>query len=165
MTTATGALPLPAILFPSQPDSPKTVAPFAALIQQIGARRLWMGQSLKAETHQVLAHLAGMGHSVPVGTSVTLMPLRHPYEAALQARSLALITGHAVVAGYGASAPGFVRSLTGAPYASPRSAARDYLTSVRSLLDGEIVELPGPQLPPRPLAAARRADPVRQPDG
>ncbi|MFD6969542.1 F420-dependent peptide dehydroalanine reductase LxmJ [Streptomyces sp. NPDC059979] len=134
----------PAVLYPLQPDHPELVAPFASLVQRSGARRLWMCQSFKAETHQVLAHLAGMGHTVPVGTSVTLLPLRHPYEAALQARSLALITGQPVVAGFGIGNPDFVAGLTGSPYASPRTAVRDYLSSVRSLLDGETVRHEGP---------------------
>ena len=113
-------------------------------MQRTGARRLWLCQSFKAETHQVMAYLAGMGHNVPLGTSVTLLPLRHPYEAALQARSLALLTGEPVVAGYGIGNPGFVAGLTGSPYASPRTAVHDYLTSVRALLDGERVEHDGP---------------------
>ncbi|MER5806757.1 F420-dependent peptide dehydroalanine reductase LxmJ [Streptomyces sp. NPDC002033] len=135
---------LPAVLYPLQPDHPELVAPFAALVRRSGARRLWLCQSFKAEPHQVLAHLAGMGHAVPVGTSVTLLPLRHPYEAALQARSLALVTGRPVVAGFGIGNPGFVAGLTGSPYASPRTAVRDYLATVRALLDGETVALEGP---------------------
>lgn len=135
---------IPAVLYPLQPDHPELVAPFASLVQRSSARRLWMCQSFKAETHQVLAHLAGMGHTVPVGTSVTLLSLRHPYEAALQARSLALITGRPVVAGFGIGNPDFVSGLTGSPYASPRTAVRDYLSSVRALLDGETVGHDGP---------------------
>ncbi|MFF0745209.1 F420-dependent peptide dehydroalanine reductase LxmJ [Streptomyces sp. NPDC004111] len=134
----------PAVLYPLQPDHPQLVAPFAALVQRTRARRLWLCQSFKAETHQVAAHLAGMGHTVPVGTSVTLLPLRHPYEAAVQARSLALLTDRPVVAGFGIGNPDFVAGLTGSPYASPRTAVRDYLTSVRALLDGERVEQDGP---------------------
>ncbi|MEU8776214.1 F420-dependent peptide dehydroalanine reductase LxmJ [Streptomyces sp. NPDC048606] len=134
----------PAVLYPLQPDHPELVAPFASLVRRTGARRLWMCQSFKAEPHQVLAHLAGQGLDTPVGTSVTLMPLRHPYEAALQARSLALITGRPVVAGFGIGNPGFVSGLTGSPYASPRTAVRDYLSSVRALLDGETVAHDGP---------------------
>ncbi len=112
-------------------------------MRDTGARRLWTGQSLKVETHQAFAHLAGAGIRVPVGTGVTLMPLRHPYEAALQARSLALMTGRTVVAGYGVGAPAFVRSLNGRPCASPRTMAADYLRTVRSLIDGEIVDHAG----------------------
>ncbi|MFJ2818452.1 LLM class flavin-dependent oxidoreductase [Streptomyces sp. NPDC087294] len=134
---------LPSVLVPNMPDAPDALRPYAELVRDTGARRLWTGQSLKVETHQAFAHLAGAGVRVPVGTSVTLMPLRHPYEAALQARSLALMTGRTVVAGYGVGAPAFVRSLNGRPYASPRTMAADYLRTVRALLDGEIVDHAG----------------------
>lgn len=77
----------PAVLCPLQPAPPNWSRP---------SRRL---------PHQVPAHLAGMGHTVPVGTAVTLLPLRHSYEAALQARSLALPTGRPAVAGYGIGTP------------------------------------------------------------
>ncbi|GGJ88831.1 hypothetical protein GCM10011583_20260 [Streptomyces camponoticapitis] len=142
-TDASDRSTLPSILVPSMPDTTETVRPYAELVRDGDARRVWMGQSLKVETHQVFAHLAGAGVRVPVGTSVTLMPLRHPYEAALQARSLALTTGHPVVAGYGVGAPAFVRSLVGRPYDSPRTMAAEYLRTVRSLLDGEIVDHAG----------------------
>jgi alkanesulfonate monooxygenase SsuD/methylene tetrahydromethanopterin reductase-like flavin-dependent oxidoreductase (luciferase family) len=76
-----------------------------------------------------------------VGTSVALTPLRHPVDAALQARSLALMSGHPYVAGYGVSEPGTVTALRGAPYASPRTAAADYMRAMRGLLDGHEVAL------------------------
>ncbi|MEV3871950.1 F420-dependent peptide dehydroalanine reductase LxmJ [Streptomyces sp. NPDC049906] len=135
---------LPAVLYPLQPDHPELVAPFAAVARRAGARRLWLCQSFRAEPHQTLAYLAGRGHTGPVGTAVTLLPLRHPYEAAVQARSLALLTDAPAVAGFGIGNPGFVAGLTGRPYASPRRAVRDYLTSVRALLDGRTLAHDGP---------------------
>ncbi|BCL20596.1 LLM class flavin-dependent oxidoreductase [Streptomyces tuirus] len=134
---------LPSVLVPNMPETPDSLRPHTELVRDIGARRLWTGQSLKVEAHQAFAHLAGAGIRVPVGLSVTLMPLRHPYEAALQARSLALLTGLPVVAGYGVGSTAFVRSLNGRPFASPRTMAGDYLRTVRALLDGEIVDHAG----------------------
>jgi alkanesulfonate monooxygenase SsuD/methylene tetrahydromethanopterin reductase-like flavin-dependent oxidoreductase (luciferase family) len=134
---------LPSVLMPNMPDAPEDLQAYAELVHDIGARRLWAGQSLKMETHLAFAHLAGTGLRVPIGTSVTLMGLRHPYDAALQARSLARITGRTVVAGYGVGSPTFVRGINGRPYASPRTMAADYLRTVRSLLDGEIVDHAG----------------------
>ncbi|WP_308114234.1 LLM class flavin-dependent oxidoreductase [Streptomyces brasiliscabiei] len=131
---------LPSVLVPTMPDTTDTLRSYAELVRDTGARRLWAGQSLLLETHQAFAHLAGSDLRVPVGTSVTLMPLRHPYEAALQARSLALTTGRTVVAGYGVGEPAFARSLNGRPYTSPLAMASDYLRMVRSLLDGEVVD-------------------------
>ncbi|GLW09881.1 hypothetical protein Misp01_50100 [Microtetraspora sp. NBRC 13810] len=134
------------VFFPSQPHAVRDVEPYADLVKRGIAARLWLGQSLLSETQQVVARLAGGGLPVPTGTAVTLMPLRHPVQAAVEARSLARITGHPVVAGFGASAPEFVTVLNGEPYARPATVAREYLSTVRSLLDGGAVR--GFRLPP-----------------
>ncbi|WP_018547824.1 LLM class flavin-dependent oxidoreductase [Streptomyces sp. LaPpAH-108] len=131
------------VLFPVSPTEPGAVLDFARLVGSSGARRLWLGQSLTLEPHQVMAYAAGAGVRVAVGTSVTLAPLRHPYEAALQARSVAAMTGQPYVAGYGAGAPVFQSALRGGPYASPRTAMREYLSVVRALLAGERVRFGG----------------------
>ncbi|MDX3854075.1 LLM class flavin-dependent oxidoreductase [Streptomyces sp. AK02-01A] len=146
------------VLVPFVPNRPEQMLPFAGLVHWTGAGRLWQGQSLATESHQGFAHAAGSGFRVPAGLGVTLMPLRHPTEAALQARSLSLMTGESVLAGYGPGAPSVQQALLGAPYRSPLTAAREYLTAVRAaltghqdILDGEYVHqeavlrvMPGP---------------------
>ncbi|MEV5238100.1 LLM class flavin-dependent oxidoreductase [Streptomyces cinnamoneus] len=131
------------VLMPFLPRRPEQVLPYAAMVHWTHAERLWQGQALMVEPHQGFAYAAGAGFRVPVGLGVTLMPLRHPYEAALQARSVALTTGHPVVAGFGPGARPFQQSLLGAPYRSPLTLAREYLTAVRGLLDGKTVESQG----------------------
>lgn len=128
---------------PFLPVRAEQVLPVAALVSRAAECRLWLGQSLTVEPHQLFAYCAGRGLQVPVGTSVTLMPLRHPFEAALQARSLAQLTGHPLVAGYGPGSADFQRALLGSRYRSPLTAAREYLTAVRSLLSGDPVHLDG----------------------
>ncbi|MFJ5933688.1 LLM class flavin-dependent oxidoreductase [Streptomyces sp. NPDC093071] len=134
------------VLYPLMPTDPESLVPFAALVRDGGAARLWQGQSLSADTQQVFAYLAGRGYRVPVGTSVVLMPLRHPMEATIQSRSLALLTGHPTVLGLGPATPDFVAGLHGKPYDSPRDACLAYLREVRRLLgpedDGGSVRLP-----------------------
>jgi alkanesulfonate monooxygenase SsuD/methylene tetrahydromethanopterin reductase-like flavin-dependent oxidoreductase (luciferase family) len=94
------------------------------------------------------AYLAGTGIRVPVGTSVALMPLRGPYDAAVQARSLAALTERPAVAAFGVGPPELADGLLGAPYARPVTAATEYARCVRALLagrpvahDGEYVKL------------------------
>lgn len=128
---------------PFIPVRAEQIRPVGELVGRAEDCRLWLGQSLAIEPHQLFAYCAGAGMRVPVGTSVTLMPLRHPFEAAVQARSLAQITGHPVVAGYGPGSADFQRALLGSRYRSPLTAAREYLTSVRRLLDGTAVDLDG----------------------
>jgi alkanesulfonate monooxygenase SsuD/methylene tetrahydromethanopterin reductase-like flavin-dependent oxidoreductase (luciferase family) len=149
------------VLIPFVPRRLEQTLPFAGLVNWTPAVRLWQGQSMILEPHQTFVGAAGAGFRVPVGFGVTLMPLRHPFEAANQARSVALATGHPVIAGFGPGAPAFQQNLLGAPYGKPLAVARQYLTAVRRLLDGDVVDMDGPeytfqaQLAP---AAAPRVD-------
>lgn len=149
------------VLVPFLPRRPEQILPLAAMVKWTHAERLWQGQALLMEPHQGFVSAAASGFRVPVGLGVTLMPLRHPYEAALQARSVAMTTGHSVVAGFGPGSRAFQTGLLGAPYTSPLTAAREYLAAVRGLLDGEVIQNEGryfnisAQLPP---AAAPRVD-------
>ncbi|MBC9718886.1 LLM class flavin-dependent oxidoreductase [Streptomyces sp. TRM66268-LWL] len=131
------------VLIPNVPRRLEQVLPFAGLVNWTPAVRLWQGQSMLLEPHQTFAGVAGAGFRVPVGFGVTLMPLRHPYEAATQARSVALATGHPVIAGFGPGGRAFQQYLRGAPYESPLKVAREYLQSVRTLLDGEVADCDG----------------------
>ncbi|MFD6417494.1 LLM class flavin-dependent oxidoreductase [Streptomyces sp. NPDC060194] len=124
------------VLVPLVPRRPEQILPFAGLVRWTGAHRLWQGQGLITESHQNFAYAAGAGFRVPTGLGVTLTPMRHPYEAALQARSIALMTGESVVAGFGPGARQMQQSLLGAPYPSPLTASREYLTAVRAALTG-----------------------------
>ncbi|CAM5605261.1 5,10-methylenetetrahydromethanopterin reductase [Streptomyces spiroverticillatus] len=132
------------VLLPCVPRRLEQALPFAGLVQWTGATRLWQGQAMVMEPHQTFTGLAGAGFRVPTGFGVTLMPLRHPYEAALQARSVALATGESVIAGFGPGAAAFQANILGAPYPKPLQVARQYVQAVRGLLDGETVEMDGP---------------------
>ncbi|MFJ7064786.1 LLM class flavin-dependent oxidoreductase [Streptomyces sp. NPDC101115] len=121
-------------LVPFVPTRPEQLLPFAALAQWSSAGRLWQGQGTVSDTHQAFVHAAASGFRVPVGTSVSLMPFCHPYDAALRAQSLAAATGHSVIAGYGPGAAVLQRSILGAPYRSQLGAVRDYVTILRGLL-------------------------------
>jgi alkanesulfonate monooxygenase SsuD/methylene tetrahydromethanopterin reductase-like flavin-dependent oxidoreductase (luciferase family) len=124
------------VLVPFVPSRPEQLLPFAALVQWTEAERLWQGQSMLLDTAQAYSYVAGAGFRVPVGVGVTLMPLRHPYEAALEARSLALVTGQPVVAGFGPGSASFQESLLGTAYPRPVTEAGDYLVAVRNTLSG-----------------------------
>jgi 5,10-methylenetetrahydromethanopterin reductase len=131
------------VLMPFVPRRCEQALPYAAMVEWTSARRLWQGQSVLLETHQAFAAVAGAGFRVPVATGVTLMPLRHPYEAAVQARSLALATGQPVLAGFGPGSREMQAGMLGKPYESPLTAAREYTGIVRGLLDGEEVKVDG----------------------
>lgn len=130
-------------MVPHAPTSLASLLPFARAVESGAADRLWLGQAAKVDPHQLFAHLSGSGVRVPTGTAVTLAPLRNPYEAALQARSVALLSGRDHIAGYGAGSSRFVASITGSPYPSALTAMREYLTAVRALLTGDVATVDG----------------------
>ncbi|WP_405937073.1 LLM class flavin-dependent oxidoreductase [Streptomyces sp. NBC_00726] len=132
------------VLFHRQPTDPRELVPFAELVREGAAERLWFGQSLQVEGHHAAAWLAGAGLHVPIGIGVALTALRHPVDAALQARSVARLMERAPVIGYGAAHPGFVTSVLGAPYARPAALVAEYAGIVRRLVRGEHVEHDGP---------------------
>ncbi|WP_249714976.1 LLM class flavin-dependent oxidoreductase [Rhizomonospora bruguierae] len=119
------------------------VLPYASLVEWTGARRLWQGQTFTVEPHQAFTFLAGTGTRIPVGLGVTLMPLRHPFEAAIQAASMARIIGQDLTIGYGPGGRNFQAMLRAAPYRSPLTATREYVQIVKGLLAGGLVEFVG----------------------
>jgi alkanesulfonate monooxygenase SsuD/methylene tetrahydromethanopterin reductase-like flavin-dependent oxidoreductase (luciferase family) len=144
------------ILLPVVPTRPEQAVLFANLVQWTAAERLWQGQSLILDSHHLATWLAGIGVRVPMGFGVSLMPLRPPYQAALEARSVALATGHSVVAGFGPGPVSFQSALLGQPYARPLRASREYATIVRALVSGDDAMVEGEyfsvaaRLPKRP---------------
>ncbi|MFJ9850966.1 LLM class flavin-dependent oxidoreductase [Streptomyces sp. NPDC101150] len=139
------------VLVPFVPRRPEQLLPYAGLVSFTPAARLWQAQSMLVEAHQGFAYAAGAGFRVPAGLGVTLMGLRHPYEAALQARSVALTTGHPVVAGFGPGPAEFQEAVLERPYPKPLRAVREYLTAVRRLVDGELAVVDGEYLSSRAL--------------
>lgn len=149
------------VIIPFTTAHPPDLVPFAAVVRDTGARRLWFGQTLDWDAAFGVAHLTGSGYRVPVGSAVELALTRHPADAAVRARTLAALTGHDTVLGVGPGTADLVRALNGTGYASPLGAMRDYLTVLRALVegrtaahDGEYFSLHG-GLPPRehPLVA------------
>lgn len=126
-------------MFPQQPTEPDAIVPFGHLAIEVGASRLWLGQSLRIESHPALAYLAGTGCRLSVGMAVGLVVLRHPYDAALQARSLAQLMGHPVAIGYGAAYPSFVQGVRGRPYEKPAAVVGEFIDIARRLANNEAV--------------------------
>ncbi|MFJ8589590.1 LLM class flavin-dependent oxidoreductase [Streptomyces sp. NPDC093595] len=124
-----------AIFVPFAPVNPEELSPYVELAHRLDAQRLWLGQSSASDPHHALAFAAARGLRTPIGTAVSLMPLCHPLDAALRARSIAAATGQSVVAGFGPGAKLLQGSLYGSPYRSQLGAVREYVTIVRRLLD------------------------------
>lgn len=135
------------VLFPLAPTRPEQAVPFANLVRWAGAHRLWQGQTMTVEAHQLITWLAGIGIRVPAGFGVSLMPFRSPYQAALDARSVAISTGHPVLAGFGPGEPVVQECMLGRRYGSPLRASEEYVRGVRGLLSGQATEVSGAYYP------------------
>lgn len=131
------------VLLPFVARRPEQILPFAALVQWGRAARLWNGHSPIVETAQGFSYAAGAGFRVPVGIGVTLMPLKHPFEAAHLARSLSTTLAQPVALGIGPGAASFQTALRGEPYRSPLTAVREYASIVRDLCAGRSVDRSG----------------------
>ncbi|MDN5932508.1 MAG: LLM class flavin-dependent oxidoreductase [Pseudonocardia sp.] len=129
---------------PVQARAPGDVIPFARLAQRTRARRMWFGHSGLLDSQLLIAYFVGRGIDVSYGSSVALIPLQHPYDAALTARSIAVLSGQRYTAGFGPATPALVNAVRGAPYASPRTASVEYASILRELLDGDhVVDVEG----------------------
>jgi 5,10-methylenetetrahydromethanopterin reductase len=124
------------ILLPLMPTGIDDVIPFAEIVASGTAARLWVGQLMTLDSFQIFSYLAGKGIEISGGTGVTLMPLRDPYEAALQVRTVALTTGATFVAGFAPGSPELQEAIMGQRYASPLTAAKEYIQAVRAFLRG-----------------------------
>lgn len=124
------------VFMPFVPRRPEQLIPYGKLAAGSAGARLWQGQSTLLEPNQGFAYLAGAGIRVPLGIGVSLAPLRHPYYAAVEARSLALVTGQPITFGFGPGGRSFQTAVMGHPYVRQIGSMRDYLTTVRQLLEG-----------------------------
>ncbi|MFE9703329.1 LLM class flavin-dependent oxidoreductase [Streptomyces sp. NPDC005930] len=137
-------MPTISVMYPAMPATLGDVLPYARVAENTSGRRLWLGQSFTIETHTVFAALTGMGIDVGFGTAVTLMPLRHPMTAAVNARSIAALSGHTYISGLGPGGRELQRRVNGRPYDKPVTAARHYIRMMRTLLDGSMATDDGP---------------------
>jgi len=138
------------IICAQQIDRLDTLERYAELCGPDGYDRLWFGQSLLLETFSALSALAGRGVHVRCGTAVSVAPLRTPYDAALQARSVAALMGEPLSVSFGLGTPGFAAMLNGGPLERPGSYSADYVSSVRRLLSADDGGPGGPRLTPMP---------------
>ncbi|MGW2100987.1 LLM class flavin-dependent oxidoreductase [Streptomyces olivaceoviridis] len=128
------------VFYPAPPRDLDGMSAFASFVRRLGAGRLWLGQSFHLESQMALAALAARQPGLPLGTAVSLAPLRHPYQAAVEARTVSVLSRAPYVAGYGPGSLDLQERLLPEPYGSPLTAMADYATVMRRLLDGDAVE-------------------------
>lgn len=135
------------IYLPTQPSDPSAPRIFARAAFEISAHRLWAGQTLGIETHDVFALLSGLGYGMRFASGVQLTGLRHPLAAAVAARSTAVVSGHEFVLGLGPGSLPFRRAI-GAGTSTPVTDTREYAAAVRALLHTGSPAMPVVPSPP-----------------
>ncbi|MEO9324034.1 LLM class flavin-dependent oxidoreductase [Nocardioides sp. C4-1] len=136
-----------AAFWPFTPTAIDDVATWSELVTGGAFERLWLGQSVALETASTVAYAAGTGRRVPIGIAVNVIPMHHPLTVVQSMRAMAAATGHDVRVCFSAGDPVAQERFTGARYSSPMTAAREFLTVVRGLLDGERVRHDGTYFP------------------
>ena len=120
---------------PTVPFSPDELLEVARRVGPAGPfGRLWQGQAHRLDPEATFAAMTGTGYRVPLGICVAVMPMRHPYQAALEARTLAVLSGASPIYGIGPGSAVRQRQLLGAPYAHPLRAVREYMQAMRRAL-------------------------------
>lgn len=122
-------------LFPYQPTDPRAILRAARVAQAAGVKRLWLTHSLGLDAQLIVAALAGRLPGLEFGTAVSLMPTRHPVQAAVDARTLSAITNGRFCLGLGVSEPATVERTLGLRWAPGPAYASEYLTVVRALIE------------------------------
>lgn len=123
------------LLIPTVPATVEQAVPFARYVAQNSQlTRLWQGQSYGLEPAATFAYLAGAGYPVAAGTCLLVTPLRHPAQAALEARTVAAVTGQPAVIGYGPGSRAMQAARLGSAYEKPVEACVEFLHATRSCL-------------------------------
>ncbi|NEC84714.1 LLM class flavin-dependent oxidoreductase [Streptomyces sp. SID12501] len=135
-------MPTTSVIYAAMPTELGSVVSYARLAEQTSGNRLWCGQTLTMESHHLFAALSTLGLDLSYGTAVSVMPMRHPLTAALNARSIAALSQRPFVAGIGPGAAVLQERLLKTPYRQPVRATRQYATMLRTLANNGIAEAP-----------------------
>ena len=102
--------------------------------EEMGLDGLW-GIQLPGPPFLPLATAAGGTHRLKLGTGVTLAFTRSPFETALSALDLDLISGGRTVLGIGPSVRRFNQNWHGVPYDPPLPRLREVITLIRLVIE------------------------------
>lgn len=124
------------VFFPYALDDPVRLRAVVASAERHSYGRVWLGQSMALDAHTAMAAVASPRRKVGFGTAIAIMQLRHPVQAALEARTVAAASARDFVLGLGVSEPAFVEAGLGLPFGRPLGYAREYATIVQQALEG-----------------------------
>jgi alkanesulfonate monooxygenase SsuD/methylene tetrahydromethanopterin reductase-like flavin-dependent oxidoreductase (luciferase family) len=121
------------IMFPEMPVGVGQAVPYAEIARR-GGHRLWFGHSTIVDSHLTMAALAARGYALSFGSAVALFPLWHPHGFAVQALSIARLTGQTYVAGMGPGGREFQQKTLGHVLDKPVSATTAFALEARRVI-------------------------------
>ena len=122
---------------------PEQIPQLAARAEELGFAELWLSEDYFT-TGGIAAAGAALAatRSIPIGTGVVSALVRHPAVLAMEAATLARLHPGRFRLGIGLGVRDWLRQM-GVDPASPLSAMRETITSIRALLAGDDVSLDG----------------------
>ncbi|MGW9112592.1 LLM class flavin-dependent oxidoreductase [Microbacterium sp. NPDC055683] len=140
MTSASS--PLVGIVFRPQ-SPPEELVAVARAVDDAGVAELWLWEDCFQEGGLTTSAAALASTSrVRVGIGLLPVPLRNPALAAMEIATLERLAPGRFVAGFGHGVLDWMGQV-GARVASPLTLLREYVTAVRTLLDGDTVDVAG----------------------
>ena len=120
---------------------------------EVGFAGFWLGQHTAGDALTSLAVAVSAVADIRIGTAVVPTYPRHPLALAAQALTVQAATGNRLDLGIGTSHRAIIADQLGYSFHKPARHLREYLTALRPLLRGEVVDFHG-----ETLTAAGRID-------
>src|SRR5262245_12517545 len=118
--------------------------------ESVGFDSVWVAEAYGSDAISVASWVLAQTTRIRAGTAIMQLPARTPANAAMTAMTLAQISGNRFIIGLGASGPQVVEGWHGVSYAKPVTRMREYIQTMRKIMqregpvefDGEIYQLP-----------------------
>ncbi len=136
--------------------------------ERLGYDSVWASEGYGVDPVTTMAWLAAGTERIDLGTGVLQVSGRTAISAAMAAATVDRLSGGRFLLGLGASGPQVAEGWHGHRYERPLAHLRDYVSVVRTALDGRPVEHDGPEIvlplpDSRGKALSMTVSPVRKP--
>src|ERR687887_1745361 len=111
--------------------------------QQRNVDSLWLPESWGRESFATLGALSQITKKVHLGTSIVSIYARTPATVAMAATTLDMLSDNRAIIGLGASTPAIVEKLHGIKFEKPVDRMREYIESLKAILQGDKVNYNG----------------------
>src|SRR3954449_8632296 len=122
--------------------SPQEQVDLAELADELGMDSVWISEAWGQDAVSVLGLLSGKTERVALGSGLMQTPARKPTATAMAAATLDVLSEGRFRLGLGLSGPQVSEGWYGVPFVRNLGRTREYVDTVRRVLDREKVQLP-----------------------